>query len=74
MRKSYGAFKSVDDLLSINGLGKKRIEKTRKYLTVGKAAAGKEPSPASRRSRGSAQLICPSANFAVSTPTMRSVL
>ena len=38
MRKSYGAFKSVDDLLAIRGLGAKRLEKMRKYLTVGKAA------------------------------------
>jgi len=43
MRKSYGAFKSVDDLLAIKGLGKKRLEKMRKYLTVGKAAATKQP-------------------------------
>jgi len=43
MRKSYGAFKSVDDLLSIKGLGKKRLEKMRKYLTVGKVAASKQP-------------------------------
>src|SRR6266404_660411 len=39
MRKSYGSFKSVDDLLSIKGTGKKRLEKMRKYLTVGKSAA-----------------------------------
>jgi len=26
MRKSYGAFKSVDDLLAIRGIGKKRLE------------------------------------------------
>jgi len=43
MRKSYGAFKSVDDLLAIKGLGKKRLEKMRKYLTVGKASASKQP-------------------------------
>ncbi len=42
MRKSYGAFKSVDDLLAIKGLGKKRLEKMRKYLTVSKAAGGKQ--------------------------------
>jgi competence ComEA-like helix-hairpin-helix protein len=42
MRKSYGAFKSVDDLLAIKGLGKKRLEKMRKYLTVSKASAGKQ--------------------------------
>jgi competence ComEA-like helix-hairpin-helix protein len=43
MRKSYGPFKSVDDLLAIKGLGKKRLDKMRKYLTVGKAAAANRP-------------------------------
>jgi hypothetical protein len=38
MRKSYGAFKSVDDLLAIRGLGPKRLDKMRKYLTVGRPA------------------------------------
>jgi competence ComEA-like helix-hairpin-helix protein len=38
MRKSYGAFKSVNDLMAIRGLGPKRLEKMRKYLTVGKPA------------------------------------
>jgi hypothetical protein len=47
MRKSYGAFKSVDDLLAIKGLGRKRLDKMRKYLTVGKpAASNKATSPA----------------------------
>jgi competence protein ComEA len=45
MRKSYGAFKSVDDLLAIRGLGAKRLEKMRKYLTVGKSAPGKNAQP-----------------------------
>jgi competence protein ComEA len=46
MRKSYGAFKSVDDLLAIRGIGKKRLDKMRKYLTIGKpAAASKTPAP-----------------------------
>ena len=45
MRKSYGAFKSVDDLLAIRGLGPKRLEKMRKYLTVGKPAAAKPAPP-----------------------------
>jgi competence protein ComEA len=45
MRKSYGAFKSVDDLLAIRGLGAKRLEKMRKYLTVGKPAAPKPTMP-----------------------------
>jgi comEA protein len=47
MRKSYGTFKSVDDLLSIKGIGKKRLEKMRKYLTVSKSTvAGKATRPA----------------------------
>src|SRR5438034_10886072 len=47
MRKSYGASKSVDDLLAIRGLGPKRLEKMRRYLTVGKPAAAKPvPLPA----------------------------
>lgn len=41
MRKSYGSFKSVDDLLAIRGLGQKRLDKMRKYLTVGKASTVK---------------------------------
>jgi competence ComEA-like helix-hairpin-helix protein len=41
MRKSYGAFKSVDDLLAIRGLGPKRLDKMRKYLTVGKTSESK---------------------------------
>jgi len=43
MRKSYGAFKSVDDLLAIRGIGAKRLEKMRKYLTVGRPAAAAHP-------------------------------
>ena len=50
MRKSYGAFKSVDDLLSIRGIGKKRLEKMRKYLTVGKVT-GAAKSPAAAKSQ-----------------------
>jgi competence protein ComEA len=45
MRKTYGPFKSVDDLLAIRGLGAKRLEKMRKYLTVGKPAASKPTMP-----------------------------
>jgi competence protein ComEA len=41
MRKSHGAFKSVDDLLAIRGLGAKRLEKMRKYLTIGKPTPAK---------------------------------
>jgi len=46
MRKSYGAFKSVDDLTAIRGIGPKRLEKMRKYLTVGKAASQSKPAGA----------------------------
>ena len=45
MRKSYGAFKSVDDLLAIRGIGKKRLEKMRKYLTVGHSGSTKPQKP-----------------------------
>jgi comEA protein len=45
MRKSYGPFKSVDDLSAIRGIGPKRLEKMRKYLTVGKPAPSKSTSP-----------------------------
>ena|SRR5215467_11995520 len=46
MRKSYGPFKSVDDLLAIRGLGEKRLDKMRKYLTVGVPAPSKKsPNP-----------------------------
>ena len=57
MRKSYGAFKSVDDLRAIKGIGPKRLDKMRKYLTVGKPAAKidsktavKDPPAASKNS------------------------
>jgi competence ComEA-like helix-hairpin-helix protein len=45
-RKSYGAFKSVDDLSAIRGIGPKRLEKMRKYLTVGKATSATKPANA----------------------------
>jgi competence protein ComEA len=51
MRKSYGAFKSVDDLLAIRGLGQKRLDKMRKYLTVGKAITPKTAQPAASPQR-----------------------
>jgi competence protein ComEA len=46
MRKSYGSFKSVNDLTAIRGIGPKRLEKMRKYLTVGKPAAPNTAQPA----------------------------
>jgi competence ComEA-like helix-hairpin-helix protein len=42
MRKSYGAFKSVDDLLSVRGIGTKRLEKMRKYLVAGHGGQGRK--------------------------------
>ena len=48
MRKAYGPFKSVDDLRAIKGIGPKRLEKMRKYLTVGKAAAAAKPANSSK--------------------------
>lgn len=48
MRKSYGPFKSVDDLLAIRGLGEKRLNKMRKYLTVVKSPAPKSDAPAAK--------------------------
>ena len=50
MRKTYGPFKSVDDLLAIRGLGAKRLEKMRKYLTVGRPAAPKPTTPPAKPS------------------------
>ena len=48
-RKSYGSFKSVDDLLAIKGIGQKRLDKMRKYLTVTKPPAKTHSaSPANR--------------------------
>jgi competence ComEA-like helix-hairpin-helix protein len=55
MRKSYGAFKSVDDLLAIKGIGPKRLEKMRKYLTVGKAAQTKKSSTDAPPAKGQAK-------------------
>ena len=48
MRKSYGPFKSVDDLLAIRGLGQKRLDKMRKFLTVGKTNSPKTEVPATK--------------------------
>jgi competence ComEA-like helix-hairpin-helix protein len=43
MRKSYGPFKSVDDLRAIKGIGPKRLEKMRRYLTVSTPTTAKKP-------------------------------
>jgi DNA uptake protein ComE-like DNA-binding protein len=49
MRKSYGAFKSVVDLSAIRGIVPKRLQKMRKYLTVGKTS-NTSPQPTCARS------------------------
>lgn len=41
-RKSYGSFKDVDDLLAIRGIGQKRLDNMRKYLTVGSTTTAKK--------------------------------
>jgi len=55
MRKSYGAFKSVDDLRAIKGIGPKRLEKMRKYLTVAKLST-KPDSKTSAKTPSAAKL------------------
>jgi competence ComEA-like helix-hairpin-helix protein len=67
MRKSYGPFKSVDDLLAIRGLGPKRLEKMRKYLVAGKPNS-KNASPAAGCS-GCAKPKTPPAKSPVKTST-----
>jgi comEA protein len=58
MRKSYGAFKSVDDLLSVRGIGPKRLEKMRKYLVAGHAAPRRGTTPSPAASKGAACANC----------------
>lgn len=60
MRKSYGPFKSVDDLRAIKGIGPKRLEKMRKYLTVGKIAPPQKPVTAGTKSKAMAPATPPS--------------
>ena len=60
MRKSYDPFKSVDDLRAIKGIGPERMEKMRKYLTVGKAPAPKHPQSAPANDARAAPSVRPS--------------
>ena len=57
MRKSYGAFKSVDDLVAIRGIGKKRLDKMRKYLTIGKPAVASKSGQSSSVSGACAKAL-----------------
>jgi comEA protein len=68
MRKSYGAFKSVDDLLAIKGIGPKRLEKMRKYLMIGKAPQSKKASTSAQA--GTAK--SPPAKTAAAKPPAKS--
>jgi competence ComEA-like helix-hairpin-helix protein len=43
-RKSYGTFKSVDDLQAIKGIGPKKLDKMRRYLMVTKPGPNKNAS------------------------------
>ena len=54
-RETYGAFKSVDDLQAIQGIGPKRLEKMRMYLTVGK------PSPSNKAPKSTVTKPLPAA-------------
>jgi competence ComEA-like helix-hairpin-helix protein len=58
MRKSYGAFKSVDDLLSVRGIGPKRLEKMRKYLVAGHAVQRRGAAPSVMPAKGAACANC----------------
>ena len=58
MRKSYGAFKSVDDLLSVRGIGPKRLEKMRKYLVAGHAPPRRVTTAPSTPAKGAACANC----------------
>ena len=46
MRRSVGKFHGVDDLLAVRGIGPKKLEKMKPYLTVG------TPPPAAAPPRG----------------------
>ncbi|MCF6235369.1 MAG: helix-hairpin-helix domain-containing protein [Gammaproteobacteria bacterium] len=37
-RKKHGAFKVVNDLAQVKGIGKKTIEKNRKNITIGRSS------------------------------------
>ena len=60
MRKSYGPFKSVEDLRAVKGIGPKRMEKMRKYLTVGKSLPQRKTQPAPVRNSEATRPSAPS--------------
>jgi len=53
-RKSKGAFRSVDELALVKGIGSKTVERNRSRLTVGAPATmPSKPAPATRAAPGS---------------------
>jgi hypothetical protein len=68
LRKSYGQVKSVDDRRAIKGIGPKRMEKMRKYLSVGKTVAPKKPAD-----RGGQPLAPPSTSTSPSHAPAKTV-
>jgi competence ComEA-like helix-hairpin-helix protein len=74
MRKSYGPFKSVNDLLAIRGIGPKKLEKMRRYLVAGKSAPKKPASSTvkSPPSTGSPAKKNPAATSAKASPTAKT--
>jgi competence ComEA-like helix-hairpin-helix protein len=60
MRKSYGSFKSVDDLLSVRGIGPKRLEKMRKYLVAGHVVPRRGAGASASSSSGAKPASCTS--------------
>jgi competence protein ComEA len=67
MRKAYGSFKSVDDLLAIRGIGPKRLDKMRRYLTIGKATAPSKPASSSKPAASPPQSNSPKCQSGFST-------
>ena len=60
-RKTHGAFKSVEELKDVKGIGAKRYEKLKGDVTVGanarpSAAAGKQD-PGARSAKGDAAVV-----------------
>ena len=75
VRKSYGSFKSVDDLQAIKGIGPKKLDKMRKYLTVSKSAAvpGKSARPTQQNAHSAPPAKArPPADSAQSNKTVRA--
>lgn len=70
MRKSYGAFKSVDDLAALRGIGKKRLDKMRKYLTAGKTPP-KSTAPQKSVAAKASSVSKPPASTDHSSPSQR---